>query len=142
MAAGSLLSLVPQVQLTYAKVDFDSFVDPLGAWVSVDRGDSLLGRLGLSLDRDWAGVNSDGRGTIYGVANLTHEFLEGSRIDVSGTPISNRADRGWGGLAFGATYAWDAGRYQLYGEGSVETSLSHFGDSYAAYGSTGFRMRF
>lgn len=142
MAAGSVLSLVPQVQLTYAKVDFDSFVDPLGARVSADRGDSLLGRLGLSLDRDWTGANSDGRGTIYGVANLTHEFLEGSRVDVSGTPISSRADRGWGGLAVGATYAWDAGRYQLYGEGSVETSLSHFGDSYAAYGSTGFRMRF
>src|SRR5690606_32721390 len=109
--------------------DFDSFVDPLGARVSADQGDSLLGRLGLSLDRDWEGASAGGQGRIYGVANLTHEFLDGSRVGVSGAPISNRADRTWGGLAAGASYAWGSGRYQVYGEGSIETSLSHFGDS-------------
>lgn len=142
IAAGRVFNLIPQAQLTYARVEFDTFVDQLGARVSADQGDSLLGRLGLSLDRDWTGASAGGQGRIYGVANLTHEFLDGSRVDVSGAPISNRAERTWGGLAAGASYAWGAGRYQVYGEGSIETSLSHFGDSYAAYGSAGVRMRF
>ena len=142
IAAGNVFSLTPQAQLTYAKVEFDTFVDQLGARVSDDQGDSLLGRLGLSLDRDWMTADAGGQGKIYGVANLTHEFLDGSRVDVSGTPISQRAERTWGGLAAGASYAWGAGRYQVYGEGSIETSLSHFGDSYAAYGSAGLRILF
>ncbi len=142
IAAGGVFNLIPQAQLTYTKVEFHTFVDPLGARISADQGDSLLGRLGLSLDRDWEGAIAGGRGRIYGVANLTHEFLDGSRVEVSGAPISNRAERTWGGLAAGASYAWGAGRYQVYGEGSIETSLSHFGDSYAAYGSAGVRMRF
>ncbi len=142
LAAGSVFTLIPQAQVTYAKVEFDTFVDPLGACVSADQGDSLLGRLGLSFDRDWKGAAAGGRGRIYGVANLTHEFLDGSRVDVSGALISNRAERTWGGLAAGASYAWGAGRYQVYGEGSIATSLSHFGDSYTAYGSAGVRMSF
>jgi fibronectin-binding autotransporter adhesin len=142
IGAGDVFKLIPQAQLTYGKVEFDSFVDPLGARVSADQGDSLLGRLGLSLDRDLTSASAGGRGRIYGVANLTREFLDGSRVDVSGASISNRAERTWGGLAAGASYAWGAGRYEIYGEGSIDTSLSHFGDSYAAYGSAGFRMSF
>ena len=142
IAVGGVFKLIPQAQLTYAKVEIDTFVDPLGARVSADQGDSLLGRLGLSFDHDWVGTSTGGQGKIYGLANLTHEFLDGSRGDVSGAPISNRAERTWGGLAAGASYAWGAGRYQIYGEGSIETSLSHFGDSYTAYGSAGVRMRF
>ncbi len=142
VAVGSTFGLTPQAQLTYSTVDFDSFVDPLGASVVADQGDSLLARLGVSLDRDWADVNTDGKGRLYGLANLTHEFLDGSRVLVSGTPIASRAERTWAGLAGGASYAWGAGRYLVYGEASAETPLSGVGDSYAVSGTAGLRVRF
>src|SRR5690606_12994232 len=46
------LSMTPQAQLVYSHVDFDSFNDPYGAHVSIDRGESLQGRLGLTLDKE------------------------------------------------------------------------------------------
>ncbi|HEY9237177.1 MAG TPA: autotransporter outer membrane beta-barrel domain-containing protein, partial [Phenylobacterium sp.] len=142
IATAQAFSLTPQAQLTYSTVDFDSFVDPLGARVAADEGDSLLARLGLAIDRDWTVTASGAEGRVYGLANLTHEFLDGSRVDVSGTPLANRAEPTWGGLAAGASYGWGAGRYLVYGEASAETPLSGFGDSYAVSGTAGFRMRF
>lgn len=140
LAAGGSLSFIPQAQLTYAKVDFDSFTDSFGATVSAGQGDSLVARLGLALDRGWQAQAGEGR--IYGLVNLSHEFLDGSRVDVSGARLVSRPERTWGGLAAGASYGWGAGRFLVYGEATVDTSLSSFGDSYAAGGSAGFRMRF
>ncbi|MDP3592655.1 autotransporter-associated beta strand repeat-containing protein [Phenylobacterium sp.] len=142
MSTGSDLRLTPQVQLTYAKVDFDSFVDPLGARVAADDGDSLLARLGVALDRDWTVTSSGGEGRLYGLVNLTHEFLDGSQVDVSGAPLANRAERTWGGLAVGGSYGWGAGRYLVYVEAAADTPISGFGDSYAVSGTAGFSMRF
>jgi fibronectin-binding autotransporter adhesin len=142
MAAAHAFSLTPQAQLTYSKVDFDSFVDPLGARVAADEGESLLARVGIALDRDWTVTNSGGEGRVYGLVNLTHELLDGSRVDVSGTPLANRAERTWGGMAVGATYGWGAGRYLVYGEAAADTPISGFGDSYAVSGTVVVRMRF
>lgn len=140
IAAGGAFSLTPQAQLTYAKVDFDGFTDSFGAKVSADQGDSLLARLGLGLDHGWTGAESEGR--VYGLVNLSHEFLDGSRVDVAGARLANRAEQTWGGLAAGVSYGWGAGRFLVYGEASADTALSGFGDSYTAGGSAGFRMRF
>lgn len=142
LATGGRFGLTPQAQLTYSTVDFDSFIDPLGASVVADQGDSLLARLGVALDHDWADASHGGQGRLYGLANLTHEFLDGSRIEVSGTRIASRPERTWAGLAAGASYAWGAGRYLVYGEASGETPLSSAGDSYAVSGTVGLRVRF
>lgn len=142
MYAAGALSLTPQVQLTYSNVDFDSFVDPLGARVAADDGDSLLARLGIALDRDWTVTSSGGEGRLYGLVNLTHEFLGGTQVDVSGTPLANRAERTWGGMAVGTSYGWGAGRYLVYVEAAADTPISGFGDSYAVSGTAGFSMRF
>src|SRR5690606_17092203 len=80
MATAHAFSLTPQVQLTYSKVDFDSFVDPLGAKVAVGEGESLLARVGVALDREWTVTNSGGEGRVYGLVNFTHELLDGSRV--------------------------------------------------------------
>src|SRR5690606_40743717 len=50
VAIGENLSLTPQAQLSYSKVDFDGFADRFGAAVGLDRSEALQGRLGLSLD--------------------------------------------------------------------------------------------
>ncbi len=133
-------TLTPQVQLSYARVGFNRFVDAFGAVVSDDRSDSLRARLGLGLDRAW--TTQAGEGGLYGLVNLTHEFLDGTRIDVSGTPIGTNARRTWAGLTAGGNYVWGQGRFMVYGEAAADTSLSGFGDSYNVTGSAGFRIRF
>ncbi|WP_244511979.1 autotransporter outer membrane beta-barrel domain-containing protein [Bosea robiniae] len=134
-------SLTPQAQLTYAHIDADSFIDPFGARVVLGDGDSLRGRLGLSADyrrswRDDAGrqVNA----SLYGIANLRYEFLDGTTANLAGTPLTSREERLWGGLGLGAKY--ETGRYALYGEVEAQTSLAHFADSHSITGRAGIRI--
>ena len=142
LAAGGSLAFVPQAQLTYSNTDFDSFTDRSGGKVSSDKSDSLQGRLGLALDHEWSGADQDRQANLYGLANLTYEFLDGSRVSMAGTPISSRDERLWGGLGVGGSYGWGQGRYSIYGEASAETPLASFGDSYGFNGTAGFRMTF
>jgi len=128
--------------LTYAKADFDRFADSFGAVVALDEAGSLTGRLGLALDRAWTTADADGAGRVYGVVNLRQEFDDGARIDVSGARLASRAERTWGGLTAGGSYAWAGGRYAVYGEASADHSLSGSGDSYDFGGNAGFRVRF
>jgi outer membrane autotransporter protein len=144
LSVGNGWSLTPQAQLTYAAVDFDNFIDRFGALVSLDNADSLLGRAGLSLDHQRSWRDSSGqllRSDVYGIANLHYEFLEGTRVDVSGTSFANSQDRLWGGMGGGGAFSWANDRYAVYGEASVNTSLDDFGDSYSYKGTAGFRLR-
>ena len=137
-------SLTPQAQLVYSSVDFDDFTDPFGADVSLDRGDSLQGRLGLTLDHETSWQNANGmldRLHVYGIANLYYEFLEGTKIDVAGVSFASEKDRLWGGLGLGGAYNWNDDKYSIYGEGMVNTSLNNFGDSYTVKGNVGFRVK-
>ncbi len=138
-------TLTPQAQLTWSSVDFDSFTDPYGARVSLDKGDSLKGRLGLTLGHERSWKDDDGqtsRAQFYSIVNLTNEFLDGTRVDVSGTKFYSRADRLTGGIGFGGTYSWANDKYTVYGEVSADTSLMNFADSYEVGGTLGLRVRF
>ena len=46
-------TIVPQAQLVWQTVDFDDFVDPDGVAVSLNDGDSLVGRLGIAAENSW-----------------------------------------------------------------------------------------
>jgi fibronectin-binding autotransporter adhesin len=73
--------------------------------------------------------------------NLSHEFLDGAQMDVSGARLASRPERTWGGLAAGVSYGW--GEATTWSTAKpAPTPRSHFGDSYTAGGSAGFRMRF
>jgi fibronectin-binding autotransporter adhesin len=75
-------SVTPQAQLTYSNVNFGSFNDAFNARVSLDRGESLQGRIGLSVERQNSWYNANGlidRTYLYGIANLYYEFLEPDR---------------------------------------------------------------
>lgn len=138
-------SLTPQAQLVYSEVDFDDFTDAFGARVSNNEAKSLLGRLGLAADysKSWmASDNDQRRMKLYGILNVYNEFLNGSKVEVSGHELSNRDDRLWVGLSFGGSYNWKNDKYSLYGELGARTSTEHFGDSYVAFGEAGLRMRF
>ncbi len=137
-------SITPQAQLIYSAVSFRSFIDPFGARVSLKDGDSLRGRLGLSLDRGESWKDESGkirRAHVYGIANLYYEFLNGTQVDVAGVGFTSRGDRLWGGVGLGGTYSWDNDKYTLFGQVGANSSLQNFGKSYALNGTLGFRMK-
>ncbi|TCR98660.1 autotransporter outer membrane beta-barrel domain-containing protein [Rhizobium sp. BK418] len=143
-AASGPWSITPQAQLIYSSVDFDTFNDRFGARVSLDDGDSLIGRLGVALDREETMRRADGQralAKVYGSANLYGEFLDGTAVDVSGTGFETKNDPLWAGLTLGGSYNWSDDRYSLYGEVAAKSSLKDFGDSYVISGTAGLRVK-
>lgn len=137
-------SVTPQAQLVWSSVDFDTFNDAWGASVSNRSGDSLNARLGISADYRNAWRDTNGiirRSNIYGIINLYQEFMGAARVDVAGVDFANDNDRTWGGMGAGGTYSWNDDAYALYGEGSLNTSLNNFADSYTIKGTIGFKMK-
>ncbi|MBB2972341.1 autotransporter outer membrane beta-barrel domain-containing protein [Mesorhizobium sp. RMAD-H1] len=142
-------TLTPQAQLVYSRIDFDDFTDraPFLADVSLEKGESLLGRTGLQLDyqQSWQADNgTTSRISAYGAGNLYYEFLDGTRVSVGSVrkvSFANENDRIWGGLGVGGAYNWADDRYSLYGEAFARTSLASFPDSYSIGGSIGLRVR-
>lgn len=137
-------SLTPQAQLAYSSVRFDRFTDQYGADVSLDDGDSLIGRLGVSADydNDWRDASGKtGRSKIYGIANLYYDFLDGSDVDVSGTSLVNENQALWGGLGVGGSLSWSDDRYAVNGEAFARASLKDFGDSNTIGAKLGFSVK-
>lgn len=141
-------SVTPQAQLQYSNVDFDDFTTKWGKGgrsdVSRDKGDSLIGRLGASLDYQDSWQNAQGmtdRSVVYGIVNFYNEFLDGTKVDVNRTSFTNKSERFWGGVGFGGSYNWNDDKYSIYGEGSVTTSFRSFGDSYSYKGTVGLRIK-
>src|SRR5262249_39938118 len=74
-------SVTPQLQLAWSQVHVDTFTDPYGAVSSNDNGNSLIARLGISLDHEtrWTASNGKSRRShIYGITNLYYDFLNGT----------------------------------------------------------------
>ena len=142
---GRNLSITPQVQISYATVDFDRFADPSAAAVSVVKGESLRTRWGVAIDHqtNWKGRSGDIRRTrFYSVMNLSYEWLDDTEADVSGTPIVNGDHRLSGELGLGGSYSWGNDRFTLYTEVSGDTAIADFGVGYNLKGNAGFRVRF
>jgi outer membrane autotransporter protein len=136
-------SLTPQAQLSWSSISANSFRDAWNARVAVDDGDSLIGRLGLAAQYATAWKDDKGRASqasLYGIANLYQEFLGGTTVDLSGVDFDTDNDRTWGGIGLGGSYAWADSKYALYGEGSVNTGLTHFADSYSFKANAGFKV--
>lgn len=114
------VSITPQAQLLYSNVRFDGFADAADAQVSLDRGESLKSRLGLSVDQHeiWEG----GRGHVYAVANISYEWMDPSRVDVSGALIEHANERLWGEVGVGFSATWSPG-VTFFGETAVNAAL-------------------
>ncbi|QDY71319.1 autotransporter outer membrane beta-barrel domain-containing protein [Qingshengfaniella alkalisoli] len=148
--AGKLLSdlnwtgewdLTPQAQLIYARASFDDFEGPFGETVSTNQTDSLRLRLGTSIDRVRQAENGEDWSHYYGLANLYYEFLDRPGVIVDGIELIGEADRLWGELALGGNYAWDDGRYAIYGEAGFGMGLDNPADQFSVQATLGFRMR-
>lgn len=143
-AIGNGFSLTPQAQLVRSRVDFDSFTDPFGAKVRLDDGDSLVGRLGVSLDYEpepAAGQGAAGQTHMYAIANLYNEFMNGSNVNVGGVAFRSRDERLWAELGVGGTYQWNKERYGVYGNLSLAGATSNMSDNHSVGGMIGFRVQ-
>lgn len=132
---GGTLSVTPQIQMVYSTVGFDRFADPNDAVVSSRLGDSLKTRWGLSLDRQ------DAKSRLYGVANLSYEWLDGTVTGVSGTPIARENHRFWGELGLGGSLLI-GDHLTLFTEASANTAVNDFAKSYSLKGTAGLRPAF
>ncbi|GAO53496.1 type V secretory pathway, adhesin aidA [Novosphingobium sp. MD-1] len=128
------LSVTPQIQMVYSTVGFDRFTDPNGAEVSSRVGNGLKTRWGISLDRQ------DATSHLYGVVNLSYEWLDGTVTQVSGTPIVRSNERFWGEFGLGGSV--QLGRVMFYSQLSANTALRDFGNSYSLKGIAGLRLAF
>ncbi|PHI32677.1 autotransporter outer membrane beta-barrel domain-containing protein [Budvicia aquatica] len=137
------LSLTPQTQLTYSRVDFEDFRDPFGSEVSLQEGDSLRGRLGVSLDKDIVWRAEDGttrRSHVYGNVDVYNEFMNGTKVNVSGVDFSTRDKRQSVGVGVGGTHEWQNGRYAVYGNVNLLSATHNVSDNYSIGGSVGVRI--
>ncbi|WP_348531801.1 autotransporter outer membrane beta-barrel domain-containing protein [Rhizobium sp. 16-449-1b] len=143
-ATSGAWAITPQAQLVYSSVDFDDFRDRFGAPVSLDRGDSLNGRIGVALDHDESWQKADGKtvhAKLYGSADLYYEFLNGSAVDVADVTFKSENDRLDAGITLGGEYSWNDGRTSVYGEVIARSSLENVGDSYTVGGTAGLRVK-
>lgn len=140
---GNGFSLTPQLQLTYSRVDFDTFRDPYGSEVSLQDGDSLRGRAGVSLDKEnvWIAENgTTSRSHLYSNLDVYNEFLNGTKTRVSGIDFTTRDERQSVGVGAGGTYEWQNGRYGVYGNVNLITATRNVNDNYAIGGTVGVRV--
>lgn len=144
LALGGNWSVTPQAQLAWSQVRFDAFTDQYGANVSRDNGNSLVSRLGVSLDHEtkWTAANGKAqRSHVYGITNLYYDFLHGTSARVADISVVSKEQALWAGLGVGASLNWDDDRYTVYGELLARTSVQNFGDSNAIGAKFGFRYR-
>lgn len=137
------LSLTPQIQLTYSRVDFDTFRDPYGSEVSLQEGDNVRGRVGTSLDKETVWVVENGttsRAHVYGNVDLYNEFTNGTKIKDSGVEFSTRDERQSVGVGAGGTYEWQNGRYAVYGNVNLLSASRNVGDNHTIGGTIGARV--
>ncbi|WP_160746776.1 autotransporter-associated beta strand repeat-containing protein [Croceibacterium soli] len=142
---GGRLSVTPQAQIVYSNVRFDTFTDPHDAAVSSRDGESLRGRVGLSIDHENSWEQPSGgtvRNHVYGIVNLEYEMLGSTIVDVSGTPLLRRERRLSSEVGLGLSHTWNEGRFTLFSEVSANTAVSDFGNSNGFKADAGFRMRF
>jgi autotransporter-associated beta strand protein len=109
-------------------------------------GDSLMGRVGVAADYQDVLRVSVGkvlhRASLYGIANLYYELLDGTGVKVAGIEVRSADNRAAAGAGAGASYSWANDAYSVYGEVVAKTSLRNFGDSYDYTGTVGFRVKF
>ena len=140
---GGGLTVTPQIQMSYQDADFDSFDDPSQAHVSSAKGDSLKTRWGISLDhqKQWESNGSTRRSHLYGLINVSYEWLDGTEANVSGTAIRNSNDRLWGEIALGGSLGL-SDRVTIYTQASASSPFRDFGDDYSIKGVAGVRVAF
>lgn len=96
----------------------------------------------MDYERSWQNAKGmTDRIHLYGLANVYNEFIDGTKVDLSGVTFASKNDRVWGGIGVGGSYNWNDDQFSIFGEAKVDTSLNNFGDSYNVKGNIGLRIK-
>ena len=122
--------LEPQLQLSYTHVHQGDFRDNLGALVSLRRGNSLWGRLGLEARRTM-GKMPDQTSCYWARAGYSREFLARNEVDVAGDLARSETRQGAFSIALGTNlrlgqnFSLQAEALQLFGsEKGIQANLA------------------
>ena len=114
-------SVEPQMQLVYQYIDLDNFKDK---YRSVDQNNQKLlrGRIGVRLAyNDQA--QSQQISSFYTIANVWHDFIKPSNIEVGRDRLSEKYNSSWGEIGLGAKTPIVKDTY-LYGDARFEHNFS------------------
>lgn len=117
--------VVPQLQLQYLDMDFDSFEGFNGERVKLGDGDRLQGRAGVVLSKsqskssNWSG---------YVEANLLYDFDAATSVYIGGLELESEREALLGELGVGGVYQFNQD-WSLKGGVFGSSSIENFGDS-------------
>ena len=122
--------LEPQLQLSFTHVHQGDFRDNLGASVSLKKGNSLWGRLGLEARRT-VGKTPDQTSCFWARASYSREFLARNEVDVAGDLARSEMKKGAISIALGTNlrlgrnFSLQAEAVQLFGgEKGIQANLA------------------
>ncbi|WP_176086012.1 autotransporter outer membrane beta-barrel domain-containing protein [Martelella sp. HB161492] len=139
-------ALTPQGQLSYTNVNADDFTGAYNDSVDFKNAESLLARMGVSLEKSnvWKDDGGFARSTnVYGIANLYYEFLGDSEAVLVDMPSVSKPNRWTGEVGLGTSYNWKTENvdYALYAEVRASSALADFGNSYGLGANIGLKLR-
>ena len=114
-------SIEPQMQLVYQYINLDNFKDK---YRSVDQNNQKLlrGRIGVRLAYNDQ-VQFEQRSSLYTIANVWHDFIKPSSIEVGRDRLSEKYNSSWGEIGLGAKTPIIKDTY-LYGDARFEHNFS------------------
>jgi outer membrane autotransporter protein len=99
---GGGIAVVPQAQLSWGSVDEENFTDELENAIAFGNADNLIGRAGISIERNIMGDTLP-KGTAYAFGNILHDFSGETSVVVAGTELTQSGAGTWGELGGGFT---------------------------------------
>jgi outer membrane autotransporter protein len=131
----------PQAQLVYQAINIDDFNDGF-ADVRYSDTDSLAGRIGARVTREWNFGEAQRKFTLWGRADLWNEFLGGPTTEISSAagfvPFTADYGDGWATLGIGAAVQI-ADSTSVFGNVNYDTSFD--GDADAWEGKLGVKVK-
>ena len=118
IALSETTRLIPQGQLSWGRVDGDSFTDTGSTAVDPGSNDTTTGRLGLAYE-----YVAD-EATFYGIGNIVHDFGSDSTVNAGVTSLSANVRETWGEIGLGGSYAVNDNS-KLYGEVSYSQAFNN-----------------
>ena len=110
MALSDDVSLTPRIGLAWSRVSLDDFTDSRlarGSRVSMEDADSLVGRVGVRVDRAVGSEEAPGR--VFGSVDVEHEFKDETSVNVAGTSLKTTARSTGVRLGFGGEFSGGEG---------------------------------
>lgn len=123
-------TLVPQAQLTWARLSGDAFTDSQASLVDLGGNDRVTGRIGLAYEYmlDPASAAAGGRTfeKLYVIGNIEHDFSPRTSVSVAGAALGAQHAATWGEIGLGGSVAWEGGT-TFHGEGLYRRALDGAG---------------